>query len=114
MVQHADKANIAKNVAQQLEGQKRSVVAPFDFLTPAFRSCVRCAKLVRKGSGVDFGDRSGEILGRLGNVAKFVKKWIGIMEFDLFGVVVGPFELKTGGNGSKWGQGPFGLGFGPI
>ena len=60
-------------IAQKLEGQKRSAVAPFDFLTPEFRSCFRCAKLVRKGSGVDFGDRSGENLGRLGNVAKMLE-----------------------------------------
>ena len=72
MVQHAGKANIAK-IASKLEGQKRSVVAPFDFLTPAFRSCFRCAKLVWKGSGVNFGDRSGENLGRLGNVAKMLE-----------------------------------------
>ena len=36
-------------------GQKWSVVAPFDFLTPPFQSSFRCAKLVRKGSGVDLG-----------------------------------------------------------
>ena len=44
---------IAK-IATKLEGQNESVVAPFDFLTPEFRSFFRCAKLVRKGLGVDF------------------------------------------------------------
>ena len=39
---------------------------------------------------------------------------LGNMKFDLFGVVVRPFEVNTGANGSKWGQGPFGQGFGPI
>ena len=41
-------------------------------------------------------------------------RWLENIEFDLFGVAVGPFELKTAANGSKWGQGPFRLGFGPI
>ena len=42
-------------------------------LTPAFCSIFRGAKLVWKGSGVNFGDRSGENLGRLGNVAKMLE-----------------------------------------
>ena len=93
MVQHADKANIA-NIAQQLEGQKRSVVAPFDFFTPDFRSSFRCAKLVQKGSGVDFGARSGEFPARLGNIAQ-IDQNLGLenMKFGLFRVVVAPFGL---------------------
>ena len=46
MVQHAGKANIAE-IAQKLEGQKRSVVAPFEFLTPPSRSSFRCGTFVR-------------------------------------------------------------------
>ena len=81
-------------IAQKLEGQKRSAVAPFDFLTPEFRSSFRCAKLLQKGSGVDLGARSGGFLVRLGNVAKIGLKWgLENMEFDGFWVVVAPFGL---------------------
>ena len=62
-----------------------------------------------------FGGPIWRISGKVGKCCQICPK-IGLenMEFDLFGVVVGPFELKPGANGSKWGQGPFGLGFGPI
>ena len=93
MVQHAGKANIAK-IAQKLEGQKRSVVAPFDFLTPEFRSSFRCAQLLRKWSGTDLGTHFGKNLARLGNVAKIGLKWgLENMELDGFWIVVAPFGL---------------------
>ena len=78
----------------KLEGQNGSVVAPFEFLTPEFRSSFRCAKLLRKGSGVDFGARSGEFPARLGNIDK-IDQNLGLenMKFGLFWVVVAPFGL---------------------
>ena len=85
--------NIAQ-ITTKLDGQNRSVVAPFDLLAPPFRSICRCAELVRKGSGVDVGARSGEFLAGLGNVAKIGLTWgLENMELDGFGVVVVPFGL---------------------
>ena len=76
------------------KAKKRSVVAPFDFLTLEFWSSFRCAKPVRIGSGVDFGARSGGFLARLGNIAK-IDQNLGLenMKFGLFWVVVAPFGL---------------------
>ena len=102
-------------IATKLEGQNRSVVAPFDLLTPPFCSVFRCAKLFRKGSGADFGARSGEILGRLGNGVKIeLKLGLENMELDGFGVVVAPFGLGLAvvrGTGPKFYYGPL---FWPI
>ena len=102
-------------IAQKLEGQNGSVVAPFDLLTPDFRSSFQCAQLLGKWSGADFGARSGEFLARLGKVAKTDQKCgLENMELDGFGVVVAPFGLGLAvvrGTGSRFPYRPL---FGPI
>ena len=81
-------------IAQKLEGQNGSVVAPFDLLTPDFRSSFQCAQLFGKWSGADFWARFGEILARLGNGVKIRLKWgLEKMKLDGFGVAVAPFGL---------------------
>ena len=56
-----------------------------------------------------FGGPIWRISGKIGKCCQNGQK-LGLenMEFDLFGVAVRPFELKTGANGSKSGQGSFG------
>ena len=93
-------------IAQKLEGQKRSAVAPFDFLTPEFRSYFRCAKLVRKWSGTDFGTHFGKIRQGPEMLSNLFKFWSGKDEIGWFLGRRGSVWAGTCCGKSYWAQVP--------
>ena len=81
-------------------GQKRSAIAPLDFLTGPFRNIFQPATLVPK-----------KCRGRFPNILGPVGFWVDIdtkvgfgnMKYSRFGVAMAPFGLGSAPDESRWG-----------